>query len=947
MTLDQFIKASGYTSAQVNAIPGLSDSLQAKITAITSAQQGAPGQVPWNVLMTQAQKELSSAVSNPVSYVENQYLQQATNYAQQAYLGQLTPAFESSATNFFGQANQFLQQNGISTSQIASISDQALAAGEQSAQDYLKGQQANAQFGQIFTLIADAAALIAEQPELIPLINGAGALISGDSLAKAIEVAAVSYITQQSTGPIQQYFQNTLGLNAATAKALSNAVANTVGTAVTDPKQVVNALTSGLLTSMVTATTSQIPDFNKLSNAAQQTVNTSITDFIKSSTGKGLSTQDLLSQAISIGTTAGIDALHNETATNAGYPDYKTYQAAQQGGFSSFQDYQQATALGFSTQASFDTAKSEGFTNATDYKAATTAGFNNANDYKQAQQLGINNGQQYNQYQDLIKNGATSDFALQTINAVNDPNSTYGQLLNLFTQEQGGTSHFGPAGAPTAGLTDVPGSAPPENILGINNNAQNLQDLMSFLQTEAAYTDSGITKNSDGTYSITDLENQKSYTIDAKGNLISVQPAFQVSGASVDNSQSVKVLLDLINNNVNSGLGFVGLNFSNLNSVDLQNAAKILADFSGTTGSGSTGGLANLGISLIGTADNGTPIYQLNNGVAFVLATVGGQIQPQTVDLNKVSWVEYQQPQPITLPSESGTQPTNPPAPPSSPAPPSPSPTPAPSPAPTPSPSPSGGGGGGGGGNSGSPGGSGSSGEPGGSGSPAPSPSPTSPTSGPIIGTDPVTGLPITGNPIGGLPVGSGGNPITGGTDNGGSGSSPGSGSGGGSSGGGSSPGTGTGGEGSGGGGSQSGSGAGSGGSSSGGGAGGSGSGTGGGTGSGTGGGTGSGTGAGTGGGTGGGSGGGNGTGTGTGSGDGSGTGTGDDPISGGGPLFIPPKYSALAQALSVAPPQTGITQGLTSGGEGGEIQSLETGKTRRNVWNESSLRLRDALGLE
>jgi len=68
-------------------------------------------------------------------------------------------------------------------------------------------------------------------------------------------------------------------------------------------------------------------------------------------------------------------------------------------------------------------------------------------------------------------------------------------------------------------------------------------------------------------------------------------------------------------------------------------------------------------------------------------------------------------------------------------------------------------------------------------------------------------------------------------------------------------------------------------------------------------------------------------------------------------PLSItagPSKTSSLARALGVAPQiTTGTTQGLTSGGEGGEIQSLETGKPRRNVWNESSLRLRDALGLE
>jgi hypothetical protein len=69
--------------------------------------------------------------------------------------------------------------------------------------------------------------------------------------------------------------------------------------------------------------------------------------------------------------------------------------------------------------------------------------------------------------------------------------------------------------------------------------------------------------------------------------------------------------------------------------------------------------------------------------------------------------------------------------------------------------------------------------------------------------------------------------------------------------------------------------------------------------------------------------------------------------VSGGGPLFIPPAYKSLAQALSIAPQvTTGTTQGLTGGDEGSEIQSQETGGKRQNVWNESSLRLRDALGL-
>jgi len=944
VTLDQFIEASGYTSAQVNAIPGLSDSLQAKITAITSAQQGAPGQVPWNVLMTQAQKELSSAVSNPVSYVENQYLQQATNYAQQAYLGQLTPAFESSATNFFGQANQFLQQNGISTSQIASISDQALAAGEQSAQDYLKGQQANAQFGQIFTLIADAAALIAQQPELIPLINGAGALISGDSLAKAIEVAAVSYITQQSTGPIQQYFQNTLGLNAATAKALSNAVANTVGTAVTDPKQVVNALTSGLLTSMVTATTSQIPDFNKLSNAAQQTVNTSITDFIKSSTGKGLSTQDLLSQAISIGTTAGIDALHNETATNAGYPDYKTYQAAQQGGFTSFQDYQQASSLGFTSEAAFNAAKDAGFTNATDYNAA--------------QQLGFNKADQYQQYQSLVQSGVSADEAKSIVNMYSGTNPS--------TQVGPGYNVAGPG---AAGLSDV---------AGIINSQVKLQAGETFGQLQnngdGSFSVEINGKGKDGkeysytvTYDPQDPKGAISYTIggeidpttgqtkatqitthtqpnmanlptdviattDAGGNPIFWSPgskqAFNGDG-SVNQADTEAILKTLTGNIAN-----VTSNLANVTNVttNVTNVANVTSNVTNVTSNVSN--IANVTSNITNASNVTITSGGPNNTVAKTPPSSNVTIVANTATGNTSSGNITGGNVITTPPGITGA----------------------------------------GGGNV--------------------------TTGGTVVGNntsnivriitgttiDPITGLPVynpggNASPIaggnvtigGGVvntgsnvanagPIGGGTSNITGGTVAGGGGTTNTSpiltGSGGASNGGGIV--------------------------------------TGGGGGGGTGGGRDPITGIGGSGANGGNvvvsTGGTNNVSTVTGTGGGgdggtvvqnaspnlttitvtaggedegntssnltSSTITGDNVahveanaapiISGGGPLFIPSKYSALAQALSVQPQQkTGTTQGLTSGDEGGEIQSQETGGPRRSVWNESSLRLRDALGLE
>jgi len=60
---------------------------------------------------------------------------------------------------------------------------------------------------------------------------------------------------------------------------------------------------------------------------------------------------------------------------------------------------------------------------------------------------------------------------------------------------------------------------------------------------------------------------------------------------------------------------------------------------------------------------------------------------------------------------------------------------------------------------------------------------------------------------------------------------------------------------------------------------------------------------------------------------------------------------TALANVIgtNLAPyyyPSSGTTSGLTGGALGGEIQSGETGGKRQNVWDEASLRLKDALGL-
>jgi hypothetical protein len=56
-------------------------------------------------------------------------------------------------------------------------------------------------------------------------------------------------------------------------------------------------------------------------------------------------------------------------------------------------------------------------------------------------------------------------------------------------------------------------------------------------------------------------------------------------------------------------------------------------------------------------------------------------------------------------------------------------------------------------------------------------------------------------------------------------------------------------------------------------------------------------------------------------------------------PKTTTPSTSALSQAL-------GTTTGLASSRGAGEIEDPSTGKKRRNVWNEESLRLKDALGI-
>lgn len=58
------------------------------------------------------------------------------------------------------------------------------------------------------------------------------------------------------------------------------------------------------------------------------------------------------------------------------------------------------------------------------------------------------------------------------------------------------------------------------------------------------------------------------------------------------------------------------------------------------------------------------------------------------------------------------------------------------------------------------------------------------------------------------------------------------------------------------------------------------------------------------------------------------------------------PTVTTLGQALSAPFFPTSPTSGLTSYRGAGEIESQSTGKPRRNVWNEASLRLKDALGL-
>jgi len=60
----------------------------------------------------------------------------------------------------------------------------------------------------------------------------------------------------------------------------------------------------------------------------------------------------------------------------------------------------------------------------------------------------------------------------------------------------------------------------------------------------------------------------------------------------------------------------------------------------------------------------------------------------------------------------------------------------------------------------------------------------------------------------------------------------------------------------------------------------------------------------------------------------------------------VTPLAQTLGTSFSLGAPTSGITTGLTGERGAGEIESKETGKQRKNVWNEASLRLKDALGV-
>jgi hypothetical protein len=58
------------------------------------------------------------------------------------------------------------------------------------------------------------------------------------------------------------------------------------------------------------------------------------------------------------------------------------------------------------------------------------------------------------------------------------------------------------------------------------------------------------------------------------------------------------------------------------------------------------------------------------------------------------------------------------------------------------------------------------------------------------------------------------------------------------------------------------------------------------------------------------------------------------------------PKSSSYSSALGAALGTTGTTTGLTAERGAGEIEGTGSGKPRKKVWNEESLKLKDALGV-
>ena len=151
---------------------------------------------------------------------------------------------------------------------------------------------------------------------LIPLINGASTLAKGGDLKDVAKSIAISAVAPAVVGKVSAVVSNTvtnLGVSAGASTAVGNIVGKSVVSAATGA-DLKTALIGGVSGEIAKTSTKYfkeaVPNFDKLSESQQNSVNTAITTFVQS--GGNVSEGVLAGVASSI--TDSIDALSPKTA---------------------------------------------------------------------------------------------------------------------------------------------------------------------------------------------------------------------------------------------------------------------------------------------------------------------------------------------------------------------------------------------------------------------------------------------------------------------------------------------------------------------------------------------------------------------------------------------------------------------------------------------------------